>query len=111
MSASLVNADGVKASSCSVTTNHVPYVVRFVWHHVMPESLGGSVEVEVCDSCHYSIHRILYYMSLRYQGIALTDEQQALLNSPPRRAQLAIAQQGLDMCIAAGVVDRIPNEG
>ena len=104
-----------KPTSCEITTYHVPDVVRFVWHHIQPHEAGGeTVEsnlVNLCDNCHYTTHRLMYYMRLQYLGETLTSDQQSLLDHPPRRAQLALAQQGFDACVAAGTVNDIPNEG
>lgn len=44
-------------------THHRPVPLRFVWHHIQPQEAGGQTVqqnlVQLCDSCHYSIHRII----------------------------------------------------
>lgn len=105
------------ATTCSVSppTAHVPVPVRFVWHHIMPLETGGQTVasnlVQICDNCHYTIHRLMWYMRLQYLGIALTPDQAALLKKPPRQKQLALATQGYEGALAAGTVAKIPNEG
>jgi len=93
------------ATTCQVTTDtaHRPAVLRHVWHHIQPKEAGGLTEqanlAQVCDSCHYTIHRLMWYMA---HGTALPKAH---------RNQLKIAQQGYDLCVAAGTVNKIPNEG
>jgi hypothetical protein len=77
--------------------------LRFIWHHVQPKEAGGvdgpDNEVSLCDSCHYTIHRVLWYMAHNEPV------------PPVMRNQKKIAQRGYDACVAAGTVDKIPNEG
>jgi len=95
---------GVRATKCVASKAHSPTPLRFVWHHVQPHEAGGPTTpanlIELCDSCHYSIHRLLWEMA-----------QNLPLEKPPRAAQLAFARKGYDACVAAGTVDKIPNEG
>jgi len=95
---------GVRATKCVASKAHSPTPLRFVWHHVQPHEAGGPTTpanlIELCDSCHYSIHRLLWEMA-----------QNLPLEKPPRAAQLAFARKGYDACAAAGTVDKIPNEG
>ena len=104
-----------KATKCIVTTAHSPKPVRFVTHHIQPQEAGGQSVPEnfaqLCDNCHYSVHRLLWYMHLKATGITLTADQQALLDKPPRVKQRTLATQGFDACVAAGTVNKIPNEG
>lgn len=106
-----------RATLCEVTpvASHRPIPLRFVWHHCQPESAGGATDdtnlIQVCDSCHYSTHRILYALALKYLGKPLTTAQEGYITNPPRKSMLTFAQRGLDACIAAGTVDKIPNEG
>lgn len=117
MSAVLTVPGRGPATTCEVCSvnSHRPVPLRFVWHHEQPESTGGATDdtnlVQLCDSCHYSTHRVLYAMACKYLGKPLTDAQQGYLTNPPRRTMLAYAQKGLDACIANGTVDKIPNEG
>lgn len=94
-----------KASTCQVCAPaaHRPVPLRFVWHHVMPLEAGGQTVpsnlIEICDSCHYTIHRLMWYMA---HGTPLPKV---------RQAQLAFARQGYEACAAAGTVSQIPDEG
>jgi hypothetical protein len=105
------------ATLCEVASvaSHRPTPLRFVWHHCQPETAGGATDntnlIQVCDSCHYSIHRILYALAQQYLGKPITTVQQGYITNPPRKTELAFAQRGLQACIAAGTVDKIPNEG
>lgn len=113
----LLEYNGVKAAACVISPvdAHRPVPLRFVWHHVQPEETGGPTEdanlIQLCDSCHYTIHRLLWILRLQHDGTPLTPAQAAELVAPPRRAQLGYAQQGFAACLAAGTADKIPNEG
>jgi HNH endonuclease len=91
------------AVRCEIGVFHHPQPVRFVWHHIQPHEAGGADgdanEIQLCDNCHYTIHRVLWCLG---KGLP-----------PPKvmRAQLRVARQGYDACVAAGTVARIPNEG
>ena len=117
MSAVLTLEGHGPASTCEVCSpaSHRPTPLRYVWHHEEPETAGGASDntnlVQLCDSCHYSVHRILYALACKYLGKPLTTVQQSYLDNPPRKAMLVFAQKGLDACIAAGTVEKIPNEG
>lgn len=106
MTLAAVFIDGVgQATDCSIAhaRAHRPVPVRFVWHHIQPQEAGGVAVpanlVQLCDSCHYTVHRLLWNMA------------KGLPQPPCRAAQLAYAQQGYAACLAAGTVARIPNEG
>jgi hypothetical protein len=92
------------AATCQASKSHSPAPLRFVWHHIQPHEAGGPTEpanlAEVCDSCHYSIHRLLWHLAKGQPT-----------GPVPRAAQLKLAQQGYAACVTAGTVDRIPNEG
>jgi len=96
--------EGARASRCDAAGSHSPVPLRHVWHHIQPHEAGGLTEaenlVQCCDTCHYSIHRLMWQLA---QGLAM--------DPPPRRSILALARQGYAACVAAGTVDRIPNEG
>lgn len=101
----LTTIEGVgTASMCSAAIFHDPKPLRFVWHHVQPHEAGGPTIaanlIQVCDSCHYSIHRLLWHLA-----------QGAPIGPVPRKAQLALAQSGYNACVIAGTVAQIPNEG
>ncbi|MGH7240487.1 MAG: HNH endonuclease signature motif containing protein, partial [Candidatus Saccharimonadales bacterium] len=97
-----------KPTACAVTTYHVPRVTRFVLHHIQPKEAGGPTVTEnlvgVCDGCHYTIHRIMFALACNKLGKPVPPDYQNALDNPPRRAQLALAQQGFDACVAAGTV-------
>ena len=92
------------ATTCVASGSHNPKPLRFVWHHVQPHEAGGPTVAanlaQLCDSCHYSVHRLLWHLA---QGVAV--------GMVPRKSQLALAQQGYNACVAAGTVTKIPNEG
>ena len=92
-----------KATMCIVTKAHRPTPLRFVTHHIQPQEAGGQSVPEnfaqLCDSCHYTIHRLLWYMA---HNVPLPKVY---------AKQLALATQGYNACVAAGTVAQIPNEG
>jgi len=92
------------ADHYQISRRHIPQPLRFVWHHIQPHEAGGATTAEnlaqLCDSCHYSTHRLLWHLA-RGEPLGIV----------PRRAQLELARQGYAACQAAGTVDRIPNEG
>lgn len=103
------------AVKCVASQSHSPRPVRFVWHHVQPKEAGGVTEpsnlIEICDNCHYTIHRLMWVMACQALGKPVTPDQLAVLARPPRKAQLAYAQKGFAACQAAGTIPQIPNEG
>ena len=103
------------ADHCEASGTHSPAPFRHVWHHVQPHDAGGSTTgvnlVQVCDSCHYTIHRILWVMRLIALQLPTTDAQRAIITRPPRRAQLILAGKGYEACRLAGTIAQIPNEG
>ena len=110
----LLTYSGVRASRCDASGSHSPVPLRYVWHHIQPHECGGATApenlVQVCDTCHYSIHRILYNLARGY--IAEANGQGPVpVGLIPRQLQLVLAQRGLAACIAAGTVTQIPNEG
>lgn len=116
MTEALTHYDAVgTAGSCTVTRTHQPEPVRFVWHHVQPKEAGGQTVasnlVEICDNCHYTIHRLMWIMASQSLGRPVTPDQLGMLARPPRRVQLGIAKEGFAACQAAGTVPQIPNEG
>ncbi len=99
----MIRALRLKADHCEVSRWHVPVPTRFVLHHVQPQAAGGPSTpgnlVQVCDNCHYTIHRLMLAMKL---GTPLPKAH---------RAQLALARRGYGACLAAGTTHLIPNEG
>jgi hypothetical protein len=93
-----------KATRCQASGSHNPRPMRFVWHHIQPAEAGGATVagnlVQVCDSCHYTIHRLLWQMATG-----------ALVQPAPRQAQLALAAAGYKACVSAGTVAQVPIEG
>lgn len=91
------------ATTCSMARFHRPAPLRFVWHHIQPKQAGGKTETgnltQVCDNCHYSIHRLLYLMATK-QTLPKHSKNQYLM-----------AKMGYDRCVEAGTVAKIPNEG
>lgn len=90
------------ATQCAAAKSHYPRPLRFVWHHILPQICGGqSVPANlapVCDSCHYTVHILLY--SLAHGAVLKVGAQ----------AQRQLAQQGYDAALAAGTVALIPKE-
>jgi HNH endonuclease len=97
------------AAMCQASGSHDPLPLRFVWHHVQPAEAGGltvaSNLVQLCDSCHYSVHRLLWHLAQNELHGPVP------LGPVPRRVQLALALTGFSKCMAAGTVAQIPNEG
>jgi hypothetical protein len=93
-----------RASKCEASRRHSPKPLRFVWHHIQPKECGGPSDatnlVQLCDSCHYSTHRLLWNMA-----------RAVPVGPVPRKAQLELAERGFKACEAAGTVGKIPNEG
>lgn len=86
-------------------STHRPQPLRFVWHHLRPESLGGASDsincVQVCDLCHYATHALLYWMS-QHNGI--------LPAGYGTLAQRRYAQTGWNLT-PPELRSQIPNEG
>lgn len=88
------------AAGCDVG-HHRPAVMRFVWHHLQPRACGGPTTpanlVSLCDSCHATIHVLLWHLA---KG-----------TRPPSRGtrgQRRLAQRGFDACVATGTLSKIP---
>lgn len=91
-----------RAAQCVGAKVHYPRPLRFVWHHILPQICGGQSTPDnlaaLCDSCHYSVHILLYSLA---QGAVL---------KVGTAAQRALAQQGYAAALAAGTVALIPKE-
>lgn len=105
MSAVLELAGRGPATTCEITTAtaHRPTVTRHVWHHVQPQEAGGQTVdgnlAQLCDNCHYACHRVMWCLAKN-------------LPVPKVHRNIAkLAQRGYDACVAAGTVEKIPNEG
>lgn len=94
----------IALSKCSVALVHRPVPTRYVVHHIQPQVCGGlsvpANQITLCDNCHYTIHRIMYGMRMGTPNAALGN-----------RRQRQIATSGYQLCLAAGTVNKIPNEG
>jgi HNH endonuclease len=106
---------GSPANRCEASESHNPTPLRHVWHHIQPKEAGGQTVsanlVQLCDSCHYTVHRLMWIMAQLAQGEVISDQQQAAFLKPPRKAQLQLAATGYDACRVAGTIPKIPNEG
>lgn len=115
MNEPLLEFAGSPANRCDASASHTPHPVRFVWHHIQPKEAGGQTVsanlVQLCDSCHYTVHRLMWIMALIALQGPINDQQRALLSKPPRKAQLKLAADGYDACRIAGTIAQIPNEG
>ena len=100
---------GAKATSCSVSTTHrMPEVCRFPWHHICPQVCGGlsisSNLINLCDNCHMTIHRILWWLKNNPDA----DVRQCPYGN---KAQRRLAILGYLSAKTNGTIDKIPNEG
>jgi hypothetical protein len=111
----LFTFNGERATRCEASGTHSPVPLRYVYHHIQPREAGGATVAanlaQCCDSCHYTIHRLLWVMALIAQQKPVTDVQRQCISHPPRKAQYALAAKGYDACVAAGTLAQIPNEG
>lgn len=111
----MLTFEGTPATKCVGSATHSPTPLRFVWHHIQPQEAGGQTVPEnlaqLCDSCHYSIHRMMWVYRLIALGLPVTDQQRQAITTPPRRSQLVLASKGYEACRVAGTIDKIPNEG
>lgn len=109
MSAQLLVAGVGRATQCEAANDHRPTPLRFVWHHILPETCGGrstlSNLVQVCDNCHVAIHELLYLLKLN------DGDQQQAWGRHGGRGQRSYALQGWELAVQAGTAAKIPNEG
>ena len=92
------------ADHCQISVTHRPKTLRYVWHHILPQVCGGKTEapnlVSLCDSCHYTIHIIMWNLANHgIPGVHRWNTQ-----------QIAYAQRGYLEAQAAGVANLIPKE-
>jgi hypothetical protein len=91
------------AAKCELARAHTPKPLRFVWHHIVPQACGGKTElpnlIQVCDNCHYGVHRILW--QLANGGIT----------TPGSRKQNQLAAVAYAKVQALGTTAQIPKEG
>lgn len=96
-----------RASMCAVSRSHRPAPMRYVFHHILPQACGGLTTaantVQLCDNCHLAVHVLMYQMKIR---------DGAIVPSPVNnRVRVALATRGYREAVAAGTVNKIPNEG
>jgi hypothetical protein len=104
-----------RAAECWGYGHHQPTPARFVWHHLLPEALGGPSDkpnlIPVCDTCHYCIHELLYMLRLSGGDPACWRITAGRSARHGTGLQRNYAWRGWQLCLAAGMQDRIPNEG
>jgi hypothetical protein len=97
-----------RATRCQVSATHAPKPLRFVWHHVLPQTCGGQTVpenlAECCDNCHYGVHVLLYELA---QNAGKLTAHAHLAGT----GRYEVALRGYQAAVAAGVVNQIPNEG
>jgi hypothetical protein len=103
-----------KATGCVGYGAHRPEPARFIWHHLQPEALGGATDtvncVALCDTCHLCVHELLYMLRLSGGDEAVWHRPDGS-GSYGTLAQRDLARRGYALCLAAGVQEKIPNEG
>jgi hypothetical protein len=91
------------ADHCDAYGEHRPRPLRFVWHHVLPQACGGATVadnlVQLCDTCHYAIHELLWRLKKGEEW-----------HRDGVRGQREIAQRGWDAAVQVGTQDLIPHE-
>jgi hypothetical protein len=91
------------ADHCQISVTHRPRTLRFVWHHICPKVCGGKTDmsnlIAVDDSCHYSIHILMWQLANKQP-----------LPHRINRQQLDLAMRGYQEALAAGKADLIPKE-
>lgn len=88
---------------CANPVHHAPPPARSVRHHILPLEAGGTNtddnKVWLCDTDHYTVHHIMYEWA---QGRVVHGFDAYQRN---------LAAEGYGRAVAAGTVDKIPNEG
>lgn len=96
-----------KASMCECSDYHSPVPLRFVWHHILPLACGGRSTadnlIQVCDSCHYAIHRMMSDM-VANNGELVEFKRFA------RTKRAAVAEQGYLLAKVMGTLTDMPKE-
>jgi HNH endonuclease len=97
----------MRATKCDIARYHRPKPLRYVEHHILPQVCGGKTEAAnlagLCDSCHYSVHAVLWQLKLTGGRLELVKEGTL--------KQRDLAMRGYQAAVAAGTVDKIPDEG
>jgi len=91
------------ATHCEVSVTHRPRTMRFVLHHILPQVCSGKTTpdniCQLCDSCHYSVHILLWQLA-----------NNGTLPHRINRQQLDYAMRGYQEALAAGKANLIPKE-
>lgn len=97
------------AKRCEATKTHSPTPLRYVWHHILPQTCGGKTVaanlIEVCDNCHYGIHAILHDMAVN--GGRVSKKYRHLVGT----GRYEVAKKGYQSALDTGTLNKIPNEG
>lgn len=101
-----------RASGCvGYASTHRPRPIRYVWHHVLPQACGGKTAKDnlasLCDNCHYAVHSMMWLLA-HHNGQTETIIGWSRLGTAPQRE---LAMRGYQGAVAAGTVNKIPNEG
>lgn len=106
-----------QSTKCALAygAGHRPREGRRVAHHIQPQTCGGPTVaanlIVICDNCHYEIHALMSWLKRACAGGAATLTPRLALKGLGTRRQRKIALAGYAACVAAGTVDKIPNEG
>lgn len=94
------------ATTCVIGL-HRPKPLRYVWHHVLPRTAGGTDDpanlIQLCDNCHLSVEALLF------QLVQNGGHEGALGRG--NRKQQHYAMDGYRAALNAGTLNKIPNEG
>lgn len=96
--------NGVTADHCSLGHQGGAHTaLRFVWHHILPQVCGGKSRTdnlaELCDNCHYSVHKIMWDLANGKPVPTGADE-----------GQTELAERGYTLAVQAGTQHMIPKE-
>ena len=91
------------ADHCQISVTHRPKTLRYIWHHRLPQVCGGQTIatnlVSLCDSCHMSVHIIMWRLA-NNQGAPLRCNV----------TQYKLAWDGWQEAVTAGTANLIPKE-
>jgi hypothetical protein len=97
------------ATQCQAAHTHEPRPMRHVWHHILPQVCGGQTQpenlAELCDSCHYAVHALMYAL------VAADGDEAKAWGRHGAAGQRALAAQGYRLAVATGTTAKIPDEG
>lgn len=87
---------------------HRPTPMRYIWHHILPQTCGGKTSKDnlasLCDTCHYNVHTLLVALK-QFGGDVATIAHRGT------QMQRDLAVLGWNRAVAAGTTGKIPNEG